>query len=293
MAQRIALAAYYLCRVVPLRVFEILCVPVLVLAIALGARRAGARRFVIDYAILAIAGWIGEATSIAWYRYYEYASGWDLRLFTVPLLVPLIWPLVILSARDVRDALFPRAGRFVGAAIVTALVIADASMVEVLAVRAGLWTWAEDGHLGVPVLGIVAWGFFAGAADLALRRFQGRDRWLVIPAALALAHALIVLSWWACFRWVLRHDLGWASVAFVALTSLAATFVALRLRRAGRTIPIAVAAPRIVAASLFVALLFSVRPDAALIAHVALVAIPYSTASARPSSFRLRKSVRA
>jgi hypothetical protein len=276
---------------VPLQVFELLCVPVLALAIGLCAHRVGARRFAIDYVTLAVAGWLGEASSIAWYRYYEYASGWDLRVLTVPLLVPLIWPLVILSAREVRDALFPNVGRFTGAAIVMVLVSADASMVEVLAVRAGLWTWAEGGHLGVPILGILAWGYFAGAADLALRRYQGRDRWLAIPAALALAHVLIVASWWACFRWVLRQELGPASLGVVAVSSAAATFVALRLRRAGRTIPVSVAVPRIVAASLFVALLATARPDAALIAHVVLVAIPYSTASAWPSSLVHRKTI--
>lgn len=266
----------------PLRVFELLCLPILALAITLSARRVGARRFAIDYATLAVAGWIGEATSIAWYRYYEYANGWDLRVFAVPLLVPLIWPLVITSAREVRTALFPNAGSLAGALIVTALVIADASMVEVLAVRAGLWTWAEGGHLDVPVLGIVAWGYFAGVADLMLRRFQGRDRWLVVPAALALAHALIITSWWACFRWVLRGDLGLGSLAVVAISSVVATIVVLGRRRSGHVIPIAVAIPRVVAATLFFALLVSVMPDGPLVVHVVCVAVPYLAASEIP-----------
>jgi len=268
---------------VPLRVFELLCLPILALAIAMSARRAGARRFAIDYATLAIAGWIGEATSIACYRHYEYASGWDLRLGSVPALVPLIWPLVILSVREVRDALFPRAGRLAGALLVGALVAVDASMVEVVAVRAGLWTWAEGGWLDVPFLGILAWGYFAGAADWMLRRFQGRDRWLVIPGALAVAHALIVASWWTCFRWALRDDLGFRGLVVVVPLSALATFVAARLRGRGRTIPLAVAVPRVVAASLFVALLATLPFDPALIAHVVLVALPYATASTWPA----------
>lgn len=263
----------------PLRVFELLCLPILALAMALTARRVGARRFAIDYVTLAIAGWIGEATSIASYRHYEYAPEWDLRVLAVPLLVPLIWPLVILSAREVRTALFPHASALVGSLIVTMLVIADASMVEVLAVRAGLWTWAEDGHLGVPVLGILAWGYFAGAADWMLRRFAGRDRWLVVPGALGGAHVLIVLSWWGCFRWALRGDLGWRGVAVVVVLGVLASLVALRLRRRGRVIPLAVAVPRVVAATLFFALLVSIGLDVALWLHVISVAVPYAIAT--------------
>lgn len=264
----------------PLWVFEVLCVPVLALAIGVSARRAGVRAFAIDYALLAVAGWLGEASSIAWYRYYGYAEGWHARVLTVPLLVPLVWPLVILSAREVRDALFPGVDPLRGALAVTVLVIADASMVEVLAVRAGLWSWAEGGHLGVPLLGIVAWGWFAGAADLAMSRFRGRARWLVVPAALALAHALIIASWWACLRWVLRGDLGWGSSVGLAVLGVLATWVALRCRRAGHLIPFEVALPRIVAAALFVVLFVVTAPgDVALLAHVTCIALPYFAAS--------------
>lgn len=264
----------------PLWVFELLCLPVLALAAVLSARRTGARAFAIDYALLAVAGWLGEASSIAWYRYYAYAEGWHLRLLTVPALVPLIWPLVILSAREVRTALFPGLDPLRGALVVCALVIADASMVEVLAVRAGLWSWSEGGHLGVPLLGIVAWGYFAGAADLAMSRLRAGARWLVVPAALALAHGLIIVSWWACFRWVLRGDLGWTSVAGLALLSIGATLVALACRRRKHLIPLAVAIPRMIAASLFGLLFVLTAPtDPGLLAHVTCIAIPYFAAS--------------
>jgi hypothetical protein len=274
------LGAYYLSRAVPLWVFEMLCLPVLALAATLSARRVGARAFAVDYACLALAGLLGEASSIAWYRYYGYANGWHLHVLGVPALVPLIWPLVILSAREVRAALFPDIDPLRGALVVCALVIADASMVEVLAVRAQLWSWAEDGHLGVPLLGIVAWGYFAGAADLAMTRFRGRERWLVVPVALALAHGLIVLSWWSLFRWVLRGGLGWGSLAVLASLSLAATAVALSRRRRGYLIPIEVAIPRMIAASLFGLLFVLTAPtDLGLLAHVTCIAIPYFAAS--------------
>lgn len=264
----------------PLRAFELACLPVLALAIALSARRVGWTTFARDYALLALAGLVGEATSIAWYRYYGYAEDWDARIVGVPLLVPLVWPLVILSAREVRDALFPGLDAARGALVVFVLVCADASMVEVLAVRAGLWSWAEGGHLGVPVLGVIAWGIFAGAADLSLARLEGRARLLVPVTALALAHALICASWWGCFRWVLRGDLGLASSVAIALLGAAATGVALDRRRRGLGIPREVALPRIAAAALFVVLFLATAPgELRLLAHVASIAIPYSAAS--------------
>lgn len=264
----------------PLWVFEIACLPILVLAIAFSARRAGVRAFLVDYALLAFAGLVGEATSIAWYRYYGYAEGWHLRVFGVPLLVPLIWPLVITSAREVRTALYPGLDGARGALVVTALVIADASMVEVLAVRAGLWSWVEGGHLGVPVLGFVAWGYFAGAADFAMSRFHARRRWLVVPVALSIAHVAIVASWWLCFRWVLRGELSLGSLVVLAVMSAIATALAWRARRRGHLIPLEVALPRIAAAALFVVLFFVTAPtDYALFAHVTCIAIPYFAAS--------------
>jgi hypothetical protein len=270
-------------RDVPLWLFELACVPVLAVAIALSARRAGARALAIDYALLAVAGFLGEESCIRLYDHYHYAVGWHLRVDEVPLLVPLIWPLVILSAREVRTALFPRLDASRGALAVFALVALDASMVEVVAVRAGLWRWAEPGHLDVPILGILGWGFFAGAADFAMARWKGALRVLVVPFALMVAHALIVISWWACFRWTLRGDLGVTSFVVLFGISVLAIAKALELRRVGRTIPIAVALPRVIAASLFFTLLVTTAPfDLGLWLHVAAIAVPYALASEAP-----------
>ncbi len=272
----------------PLWLFELACVPVLAMAIALSARRAGALAFAIDYALLAVAGFLGEESCIHLYEHYHYASGWHARIDAVPLLVPLIWPLVILSAREVRTALFPKLDPLRAALVVFGLVALDASMVEVVAVRAGLWRWAEAGHLGVPILGILGWGFFAGAADLAMARWSGWRRIFVVPFALGIAHALIVISWWACFRWTLRGELGATSFIVLLGLSLLAASRALELRRDGLTIPFAVAVPRVVAASLFFALLVSTAPlDFALWMHVLAIGVPYALASALPGRSEL------
>ena len=57
--------------------------------------------------LIFIASWIGEATSVYFYGFYSYSEQWWWRVADVPLLVPVIWPLVILSAREVVRALWP------------------------------------------------------------------------------------------------------------------------------------------------------------------------------------------
>lgn len=269
----------------PLRVFEAACIAVVVLTLALMSRRVPPRVLLVDYAALALAGFIGEDSCVRLYAHYTYASAWDGRIDVVPVLVPLIWPLVILSARAVADALAPRATAVTRALWVGGLVVADASLVEVVAVRAGLWSWSEPGHLGVPLVGIVGWGFFAFAADLARNSFARASRALgalaVIVVAPLATHALILVSWWALFRWMWREDLGWASTAFVVVVSIVATVAALLSRARGRAMPLDVAAPRMAAAGLFLTeLALTASPwesalSRALWIHTCAVALPY------------------
>lgn len=260
----------------PLPVFEAACLVVVALTLAVMARRQPWRELAADYAALAVAGWIGEETCVAFYRYYRYADGWHARLHHVPALVPLIWPLVVLSARGVAAGLWPRAGGW-RPLLVGLVVLWDASMVEVVAVRAGLWSWAEPGHLGVPLVGIVGWGYFAIGADWALSRGA---RLLAVIVAPLTTHALILATWWAAFRWGLRRDLGLASVAAVAAIGglwLAAVIVA---RRKGGAMPLEVAVPRMIAAGLFFVLLVTTAPgDTALWVHTLAIGVPYAAAT--------------
>lgn len=275
----------------PLLIFEGACVVVVALTLWTMGRARGLGRLLRDYATLAVAAWVGEDTCIALYRFYTYAPGWHLRLHHVPVLVPLIWPLVILSARDVVSALWgpreagvrssrPALSTMARPLAVAALVAFDASLVEVVAVRAGLWSWAEDGHLGVPVIGILGWGYFALGADLALSRNRPL---LAIALGPLAAHVLIIASWWGLFRWVLRGALGTASVAGVAAVGLLAVAAVVWTRRRGAAIPVTIAGPRMIAAALFVALLLSSAPaDVPLWVHAAAVAVPYLAATEWP-----------
>jgi len=71
-------------------VFETACVAVILLTLGLMARARGLRPVLLEYGILAVAGWMGEQSSIAAYHFYSYAAGWHLHVGYVPLLVPLI-----------------------------------------------------------------------------------------------------------------------------------------------------------------------------------------------------------
>lgn len=259
----------------PLALFELLCVVVIVATLASMARGGRWQDSLKDYGALAIAGWIGEESCILLYRHYAYADGWHLRVHEVPLLVPLIWPLVILSAREVCSGLFPSSTRW-RPLIVGAIVVIDASMVEVLAVRAGMWRWAEPGHLGVPLIGILGWGLFAAAAELVLGSGRAHRRALVIVVAPALTHLALVALWWGGLRWVARGTLEPTSLVVVAALSVLATIAVVARRRAGYAIERAVAGPRVFAAALFFALLVTTAArDAPLWAHVVAVALPY------------------
>jgi Carotenoid biosynthesis protein len=271
---------------VPLPIFEFACIAVVLLTLAIMARRRRWRDLLTDYSALAIAAWMGEETCVRFYEYYHYATHWHLFIDRVPILVPLIWPLVILSARDVATSVWPSITTL-RPLVVFAVVAFDASLVEVIAVRAGFWSWADQGHLGVPILGILGWGYFGMGADLALSgKLFSRDAsrmerfFSTLVVAPLVTHAFIQMTWWGFFRWAQRHPLGDASLwGLVALSALVLLIVALARRR-GESIPMSIALPRMVAASLFFALLVSTAPsDIPLWIHTAAVAVPYLAAT--------------
>ncbi len=262
-------------------VFQAACAVIIVLTLAAMARRVPWGTLLRDYFALALAGYLGEQSCIVLYHYYRYSTAWSLRVGDVPLLVPLIWPLVVMSARSVAAALWPGIRDEVQRAVVVAAIVAfDASLVEVVAVRAGLWSWAEPGHLGVPVIGILGWGYFAGAADYVLGQTHRLRHLLLLAFAPLVTHLLLVGSWWALFRHSLRADLGKSGLDTMLALGMLAFALVLRARRRGHTIPFAVALPRMIAASLFVVLLVTVAAhDSRYWLHTCAIALPYLLAT--------------
>lgn len=264
--------------------FQVLCVPVLVFAYAMLLRSAGplASRRAGEAVVLAVAGCLGEHTCIEWYAFYHYADGWWLPVGHVPLWVPLIWPMVILSARQVCTTLWPTESRFKRALQLAAVVVFDATIMEVIAVGAGYWSWAEGGYLSVPIMGILGWGCFAFGASFWLDR-SDRERspleWLLAPVVLAAAaHAVILAVWWVALRWGLRGDQGVAAtVVFGGLSLLYTVYVL----RSGRRMGPQLVWPRVAATSVFLALLASLEGPAVagLWLHVGMTAVPYLAGS--------------
>lgn len=279
--------------------FELCCFPIIALTLVSLAwvRRSSEQRLAhlfLEYGTLAVAGYLGEETCISFYHFYAYADGWHAKLDHVPALIVLIWPLFILSGKDMGKLFFPRAPTWLSTSL---MVLFDASLVEVIAVRAGYWSWAEPGHLAVPLIGMLGWSFFAVGAAWGLGKASAVHRWkaplLTIACAFASTHVLIFGSWWCFFRFVARGELGlWG---FVPLTVLALVGLGLLVRsakdpaaRASQLAPderkhalLRVVFPRLAATALFVVIAARTVRSARdpLLAHIVLVATTYSIAS--------------
>lgn len=217
-----------------------------------------------------VASWIGEATSIHFYHFYQYPNHWWFRIAGVPLLIPLIWPLVILTGRKVIQALWPNA-RHLEPILVGAIIFFDASMVEVAAVRCGLWYWNETGYLGVPLIGVLGWAIFGALSTMYIKKANPKSRWKLIFFAPVALHISLLAGWWGIFRWVLRGD--WF---YFYLMGIGVATVAVAAVRNKRRIPFPVAAIRILAAVVFVGLVAIKAPFALRVwLHIALLVLPY------------------
>jgi len=242
------------------------------------AERAWAYR---AFVLLALAGWVGEASCIRAYGFYAYAPGWRLWLDVVPLCVVCVWPMVILSALDLARAL--RAERAAG--LCALIVLADAALIEPVAVQAGLWSWSEPGLFEVPPIGVAGWSFFTLCATAWLERTRGapwRASALVLLAPLG-CHLLLLIAWWGALRWVSRPlpDL----VGPAALLPVAA-LVALAAWRLSEPPPLSLLLARAPGALVFFLLLgLHARGRPALVAYALAFALPYLVLSwrARPA----------
>ncbi|GEM_PF-250788 len=236
------------------------------------------KAFVLRFLALAIAAAIGEDTMIRAHGAYSYSPEWTVFVGRVPLVVVLVWPVVIDSAASVarhalaHDALEgartspdarvrwglvhgrARWSSTLAVASLTGLVVfADASLIEPIAVRAGLWAWTDPGVFDVPLVGIAGWAFFAAIATAVLGDGRAFARaLLVIPIAPLVTHGLVLASWWTLFRWVQGPIApSWAVTSAWGLLLLATLLAS----RAGRRIPIAEILLRAPGAAFFFVLL--------------------------------------
>jgi hypothetical protein len=149
----------------------------------------------------------------------------------MPLMIALIWPSVIVSAHSLARYLCrePRHIPFVGALIV----LSDASLIEPIAVKAGLWEWYEPGLFDIPPIGLLGWCFFAGVCLTVIEsnRRSKRSAWwdaLMLVVAPLGAHLLLLTTWWGGLRWVNLTIPPWPVVGVVWILAI---FLAIKARR--------------------------------------------------------------
>ncbi len=231
------------------------------------SRDPSPKTFLARLAVLAAAAFIGENGVIHAYHFYGYdRAAWTIFVDQVPLLILLIWPVVIHSAYDLARSL---ASKPLPIALATAgIVLADASLIEPIAVHAGLWRWTEPGLFEVPPIGVLGWAFFAFGAALVIERHI--LLLLVVPAILA--NLLLVVTWWGALRWVSAPIPPAAGVATAYVVSLLLAGLALRARDRVPPIDVWLRAP----GALFFFVLLVLSPTSpALLAYAIAFAPPY------------------
>lgn len=257
----------------PTPLLEVICVAIVMSWLAVRARAdPDPRGFLARLGLLALAAWVAEDTCIRAYGFYAYHPGWTGFVDRVPLLIVAIWPMVIQSARDLARHLVGARGPGAVALVGALLVLADASLIEPISVRAELWRWSEPGLFAVPPIGVIGWAIFAGLAISWLERGGRRMGWLVAVAPIG-THAGLLALWWGALRWVSGDVVPTFAVAVAAVLSIALTVLAWR-RGAGR-VPLVELALRAPAAAFFFVLLALGAADAALCAWAVAFAPPY------------------
>ncbi len=212
---------------------QLTCAVIVAAYLALRLRRERAPGDLIARLVaFAVAAFIGEDSVIRAYGFYHYSGEWSLFVDQVPLAIVAIWPVVIHSAWDLARAL---SGSRVGAPwrvplLAAALVLADASLIEPIAVTSGLWSWTAPGLFAVPPIGIVGWAVFAGAC-VAVVEWTGRGLFAIVVAP-AVTHLLLLAAWWLALRWLSAPLPPWPAVALVWCVALLLVPAAFR-RRAG------------------------------------------------------------
>ena len=261
-------------------ILQLVAFAIVTFFVVVRARRApDARGFLVRMALLAVGSWLAEDTCIRLYGFYFYDPCWVVFVGRVPLTVLLIWPVVIQSAWDVAGHLLGPRHRLVPLAG-AAIVLADASMIEPIAVHSGLWAWTEPGLFAVPPIGVLGWALYGGLCMAFLDHNSRRERsrladLVVLLVAPIGTHLLLLASWWGLLRWVNVTIDPWPFVTVAWVLSLGLATWSLRVG-ARRRVPPMDMFMRVPAALFFFVLLAQHGRDApALVAYAIAFAPPY------------------
>ncbi|MDF1664150.1 MAG: carotenoid biosynthesis protein [Planctomycetota bacterium] len=217
-------------------VVESFCVAIVALSLGLRIAFKGAFWDQLRlYGAIAAVAWLTENTCIHFYGFYSYSPSWHLFIDQVPIMIPMIWPIVVLSARDLVVPVTKQHPVWT-AVFVGLLVFSDAAFIEPISVHLGFWQWYEPGFFDVPVIGVIGWGLFAMFALIVLGPEQnpkGRALLLFPILAPALTHLALLGLWWGCFRWITGAitDQGTVAVSLVVLGALSVMVIASKSTR--------------------------------------------------------------
>ncbi len=245
--------------------------------------------FLRRLALLVVASFLVEDTAIHAFGFYQYSPDWSVFVDQVPLAVLLIWPIVIHSSWELARALLGSDHRAVPIAG-GALVCADASLIEPICSRAGLWSWNEPGLFDVPAIGILGWAFYASLCMVAFQWAEIRRAprwewacWLLAPAG---THLLLLVAWWALFRWVNTPWPSWPIVGAAWCVSLGLMLHAWKTHARQRIHPRDLLLRIPAALFFFVLLALRGRDDPALVAYALAFAPPYLALMQNPRAWR-------
>jgi 4-hydroxybenzoate polyprenyltransferase len=233
----------------------------------------GSRRFLAAYALIMLAAWLGEQSSISLYQFYHYSPSWELFIGDVPIAVILIWPMVILTTHHAMH----RFG-FSGWAAVGfgALMVAfEATLIEVTCANAGLWHWEGRGLFGVPLIGILGWSAFAFGAFAALELVKCWKLALLPAASFFTAHAALQILWRGGMKYISFTEIP-ASVLIAGMCVVCVGLSTLALaKRRKLNLALMEITPRFLAAQLMYYLLFASFPSMPLLIFGLLFTPPY------------------
>ncbi len=266
--------------------FACACVVAVWLLLRLPQERARPR-LLGELAIIGGLAWLTEQTCIQLYDFYAYAPRWSVMLGDVPLLVVLIWPVVIGSARDLLRPVLNDPLQLAAAAGL--LILADASFIEPAAVAAGLWSWKQPGVLEVPPAGILGWALYAAIVVYVMERPFKHVRWrlLALAAVAPAVHVALLVAWWGLLRWLNAPVPTALALLGVSLVSLATVLLLLRTRIGGR-IPLRSVLMRMPGALFFAGLLFMVEPGPAVLLWAAAFVPPWLVLTVTSARWPLR-----
>lgn len=239
------------------------------------------KRFLVRLALLVVASWVVENSVIHAYHFYVYNPDWTLFIHHVPLAIVLIWPVVIHSAWELAGYLLGERKRHLVPLVGGLLVLADASLIEPIAVNSGLWHWTEPGVFDVPPIGIIGWAYYAALCMVIFERDHLFDAVAIVIAPLG-THLLLLASWWGLFRWINQPLSPWPFVALAWLVSLSSAALSLRSGARMRVPPQDMLNRVPAALFFFVLLALDGRSETALVAYALAFAPPYVTVTRLP-----------